>query len=255
MNLLWRQRISTVNKRSVLKQGDGDFIQKSSGNIPYPDTAIFPKFARGGYGAITGSPMPLSGIKTCADMIYQFYIELLESYPLVWRRIVVPADYTFDELHKAIQGAFGWENSHLFQFSESGFSDQTSYGFPGDDVDPDRVTMDARKTRVSRILKKEGQTYCYIYDFGDNWEHRLTLEKIVADDTAAPFCLDGAGACPPEDVGGTAGYQEMLAILKNPRHPERAGYIKWLGLVPGEKWDAKFCSIREVNKRLALLGR
>jgi hypothetical protein len=188
-------------------------------------------------------------------MIYQFYIELLGSDPLVWRRIVVPADSTFYQLHKAIQGAFGWENSHLFQFSESGFSDTVCYGFAGEDIDPDRVTIDARKTRVSRILKKEGQTYCYIYDFGDDWDHRLTLEKIVAKDIAAPYCLDGAGACPPEDVGGMHGYQEMLQALEKPNAKEKKELREWLGLVEGEKWDAKFCSIREVNKRLALLGR
>jgi hypothetical protein len=187
-------------------------------------------------------------------MIYQFYIELQESDPLVWRRIVVPAGYSFYQLHKAIQGAFGWENSHLFQFSESGFSDTTSYGFAGEDIDPDRVTIDAKKTKMSGILKKEGQTYCYIYDFGDDWDHRLTLEKIESKDISVPWCLDGAGACPPEDVGGMHGYQEMLKVLKKPRHPERAGFIQWLGLVAGEKWDAKFCSIREVNKRLVLLA-
>jgi hypothetical protein len=187
-------------------------------------------------------------------MIYQFYIELRESDPLVWRRIVVPADYSFYQLHKAIQGAFGWENSHLFQFSESGFSDTISYGFAGDDIDPDYVTIDAKKTKMSRILKKKGQTYCYIYDFGDDWNHQLTLEKIEAKDIVVPWCLDGAGACPPEDVGGMHGYQEMLKVLKKPRHPERAGFIQWLGLVAGEKWDAKFCSIREVNKRLVMLA-
>ncbi len=117
------------------------------------------------------------------------------------------------------------------------------------------VTIDARKTRMGPILQKEGQTYCYIYDFGDNWEHRLTLERIEANDTNVPFCLDGAGACPPENVGGMPGYHEMLEILKKPRHPEKAGYIQWLGLVDREKWDAEFCSIREVNKRLVLLER
>lgn len=188
-------------------------------------------------------------------MIYQFYIELQESDPLVWRRIIVPADYTFYQLHKAIQGAFGWENSHLFQFSESGFTDKTIYGIPGDDIDPEMITIDAKKTKMSGILRKEGQTYCYIYDFGDGWEHRLVLEKIEAKDMAVPWCLDGAGACPPEDVGGIHSYQQMLEVLKKPRHPERASYIEWLGLVPGEKWDAKFCSIREVNKRLVLLER
>lgn len=188
-------------------------------------------------------------------MIYQFYIELHESHPLVWRRIVVPADLSFYHLHKAIQGAFGWENSHLFQFSESGFSDKTCYGLPGEDIDMDMVIIDARKTKMSRILKKEGQTYCYIYDFGDHWEHRLILEKIEAGDITIPYCLDGGGACPPEDVGGMHGYHEMLEVLKKPRHPERARYIEWLGLVAGEKWDANFCSIREVNKRLVLLER
>jgi hypothetical protein len=188
-------------------------------------------------------------------MIYHFYIELQESDPLVWRRIIVPADLTFYQLHKAIQAAFGWENSHLFQFSESGFSDKTCYGLPGEDIDADMVTIDARKTGISRILKKEGQTYCYICDFGDHWEHRLTLEKIEAKDITVPYCLDGGGACPPEDVGGMHGYREMLEVLKKPRHPERTGYIKWLGLVAGEKWDANFCSIREVNKRLVLLER
>jgi hypothetical protein len=187
-------------------------------------------------------------------MIYQFHIELHDSDPLVCRRIIVPADYNLYQLHKAIQGAFGWENSHLFQFSESGFSDKISYGFPGEDIDPDTTTIDARKTKMSRILKKKGQTYCYIYDFGDHWEHRLTLEKIEDKDIAAPYCLDGAGACPPEDVGGMHGYRLMVEVLKKPRHPERASYIEWLGLVAGENWDPKFCSIREVNKRLAMLA-
>ena len=193
--------------------------------------------------------------KNTTKLLYQFYIELLESDPLVWRRIVVPGDYTFYQLHKAIQGAFGWENSHLFQFSQSGFSDKICYGFPGEDIGPETVTIDAQTTKVNKILKKEGQTYCYIYDFGDNWEHRLTLEKIVAKDMTAPYCLDGAGACPPEDVGGMHGYQEMLKALNTPRHPEKVSYTTWLGLAPGEKWNAGFCSIREVNKRLAMLGR
>ena len=70
---------------------------------------------------------------------------------------------------------------------------------------------------------------------------------------AVPWCLGGAGACPPEDVGGIPGYQQMLEVLKKPRHPERPGILNGWGWLPGEKWDAKFCSIREVNKRLVLL--
>jgi hypothetical protein len=186
---------------------------------------------------------------------YQFYIELLDSEPLVWRRLLVPAHYTLYQLHKAIQGAFGWENSHLFQFSEKGFSSKMSYGLTGPHIDSDDTTIDAEKTPMRRILSKESQTYTYIYDFGDDWTHRLILEKITDKDLAAPYCLEGAGACPPEDVGGIHGYQLMLEAFATPRHPEKAGYREWLGLGPKEKWDAAFCSVREVNKRLSLLAK
>lgn len=185
-------------------------------------------------------------------MIYQFYIEMQESNPLIWRRIVVPADYTLYQLHMAIQGAFGWENCHLFQFSENGIEDKTCYGIPGD-WDTDIVTLDARKTKMAKVFRKENQAYCYIYDFGDGWDHRIVLEKILNDDFGRPHCIEGRGACPPEDVGGMRGYQEMMKIMATPRHKDRASYIAWLGLEPGEKWDPVFCSIREVNKRFALL--
>jgi hypothetical protein len=188
-------------------------------------------------------------------MTYQFYIELLDSEPLVWRRIVVPADYNFLQLHMAIQGAFGWKNCHLFQFSESGFADNTVYGVPGDDFGSGRETIDAKKAKIKEVLEEEGQIYCYIYDFGDEWTHKLVLEKIEANEMKVPACLEGAGACPPEDVGGIHGYQEVLNIIKKPTHPEKAGYIEWLGLAPGEKWDAELCNITDVNKRLALLKK
>ncbi len=186
-------------------------------------------------------------------MIYHFYIELLESVPLVWRRMVVPADYTLYQLHMTIQGAFGWENSHLFQFSESGIFDMEVYEEIMESMDSEKISHDALTTPMKKIFYKKGQHFVYVYDFGDAWAHRLTLEKVEAKNLDGPWCLDGAGACPPEDVGGIYGYREMLEVLKKPHHKERARYIEWLGLVPGEKWAAHFCSIREVNKRLALL--
>ena len=181
------------------------------------------------------------------------YIKLEESDPLVWRRIVVPANYTFYQLHMAIQGAFGWENSHLFQFSEKGMLDPVNYGEVFDNIDNDFKTVNARKTKMAKVFKKEGQSYVYIYDFGDHWLHRITLEKIEDKEMAGPYCLDGGGACPPEDVGSMYGYKEMVEILKQKSHPEYKSYMVWLDLPPGEKWDAAFFSKRETNKRLALL--
>src|SRR5882757_6746644 len=99
-------------------------------------------------------------------MIYQFYIELTDSRPVVWRRIVVPANYNLYQLHMAVQGAFGWENSHLFQFCEKDLSDSIGYGIP-DDLDSDTGTdvVDAKKTKMSKIFKNAGQKYHYVYDF------------------------------------------------------------------------------------------
>jgi Plasmid pRiA4b ORF-3-like protein len=187
-------------------------------------------------------------------MIYHYYIELEESSPLVWRRIVVPANYNLYQLHMALQGAFGWENSHLFQFCEKDLSDSIGYGIPDDlDSETNTVVIDAKKTKMDKIFTKDGQKYNYIYDFGDYWKHQITFEKTEAKEMVAPYCIGGEGACPPEDVGGIHGYHEMLEVFQKPGSKERKEYRQWLALVEGEKWDAGFCSIREVNKRLCLL--
>src|SRR6266542_1584445 len=157
-------------------------------------------------------------------MIYQFYVELQESKPLVWRRIIVPDDHSFYQLHMAIQGAFGWLNSHLFQVSENGFDDKICYGNNIDEWDSDHVTIDARKEKINKIFKQEDQHGYYIYDFGDHWQHKLILEKILLKEMDFPFCLEGGGACPPEDVGGIGGYEEMLKAFAEPRNSEQARY-------------------------------
>ena len=186
-------------------------------------------------------------------MIYQLHIELEGSSPLVWRRIQVPANYTLYQLHMALQGAFGWENSHLFEFIERQSPRATRYGVPSAE-DPDEDVVDARKMKVNEYFRVTGQECHYIYDFGDYWKHKVIFEKSEAKEAGAPFCIGGAGACPPEDVGGIHGYYEMVETSKTPSCNDWQEYRQWLGLVEGENWDAKFCSIREVNKRLSLLG-
>ena len=185
-------------------------------------------------------------------MIYHFYIELLDSEPLVWRQIVVPTNYNLYQFHMALQGAFGWENSHLFQFCENDLTDPIGYGIP-DNYDSDTKVFDAKKVKISKVFKVPGQQYHYVYDFGDYWRHKIRFEKIEAKEMGGPYCLGGEGACPPEDVGGIHGYQEMLEAFKKSTSKETKEYRQWLGLVDSENWDAHFCSIRETNKRLSLL--
>ena len=97
--------------------------------------------------------------------------------------------------------------------------------------------MDAAKTKINEIFKKENQKFSYIYDFGDTWEHAITLEKIKPEKTAIADCIAGKGACPPEDCGGSWGYANLLEILKNPANPEHSEMKEWLGLEDDEEWD------------------
>ena len=80
-------------------------------------------------------------------------------------------------------------------------------------------------------MARKGGRFRYTYDFGDWWEHDIAVEDIlVADaDKRYPLCVDGAGACPPEDVGGAYGYREFLAALADPGHPEHEAMRGWVG--------------------------
>jgi hypothetical protein len=80
-------------------------------------------------------------------------------------------------------------------------------------------------------MKKERDSLRYDYDFGDGWEHKVELEKVIPFDPniTLPKCIKGRRACPPEDVGGTWGYEEFLNAIGDPSHPEHAEYVEWIG--------------------------
>lgn len=178
-------------------------------------------------------------------------VTLLDTDPVVWREIWLPATFNFYQLHLAIQAAFGWEISHLFQFGKNGIADdEDGVGIP-DDESP---VKDARKIKVKKLLARPADQLLYVYDFGDHWEHRIEVQAISKKDFGIAVCVDGAGECPPEDVGGTSGYQEMLRVMKSRENEEKKSYRTWLGLAPGKKWDPNYYNQREVNKRMALLS-
>jgi hypothetical protein len=89
----------------------------------------------------------------------------------------------------------------------------------------------------------------YNYDFGDNWEHYIEVERMIDDyDVNYPVCLDGEGNTPPEDVGGKHGYEEFLEVISDERHPEHRGTVIW-----GEGQGYKDFDIEMVNRRLSHL--
>ena len=188
-----------------------------------------------------------------ADRIpmHQLKIELIGTEPSIWRRLLVRGDMNLGLLHAVIQAAMGWTNSHLHQFTIG----NVRYSDPrmDQDMEPDQTPdRDEGKTALIEAVPQEKAELVYEYDFGDSWEHLITVEKIHAPDAAPKGfakCLDGSRACPPDDCGGVDGYANLLEIIKDPKHEEYESMMEWLG----GRFDPEAFDIKKVNKYLAML--
>lgn len=177
---------------------------------------------------------------------YRLKITLEAVDPPVWRRVLVPSSITLARLHAVIQGAMGWTDSHLHQFDIDG----VRYG-PGDDddhdFDDDEPAVDERRVALHSVASAKA-VFTYTYDLGDDWRHRIEVEEVTPPDrsVAYPRAVDGARACPPEDVGGPYGYGGFLEAIADPHHEEHDDYLDWVG---GSFDPARF-DLDEANRRL-----
>lgn len=183
--------------------------------------------------------------------IYQVKVSLRGAKPPIWRRLEVPADITLAGLHQVLQTAFDWYDSHLHEFD-------TPYGrFGRPDPDPmfGREVRSAGSATLEQVARGVGAELMYTYDFGDDWEHEIVVEKLLdaAPGTAYPRCTDGRRAAPPEDCGGIWGYQEVVAILADPDDAEHAERLEWLGLADASEFDPAAFSAADITA--ALTGR
>lgn len=178
--------------------------------------------------------------------IHQLKVTLRGIRPPIWRRIQVPSTINLRRLHDVIQETMGWTQSHLYAFEIDG----EQYGEPS--RDDDLPMRSAKSTQLRRIAPEAGGRLLYTYDFGDDWEHLVQVEKVLPPEpgVAYPRCVAGKRACPPEDVGGIWGYQEFLEAIKDPDHEEHESMLEWVG---GE-FDPEAFDPRAVNVALAVLG-
>jgi hypothetical protein len=173
-------------------------------------------------------------------------VELEHVRPKVWRRVLVPESTTLARLHTILQITMGWHDSHLHEF----VIDDEHYGSPDLGEFGDRVAS-ARRVRIADLLRRGVKKFVYTYDFGDGWEHIVTLERATARLPGQPAveCVGGANACPLEDVGGPWGYAELVAILADPAHPEYEERFEWTdGPIDPTAFD-----LATVNRALATL--
>jgi hypothetical protein len=157
--------------------------------------------------------------------IARLKVTLDDLEPRVLRCIEVPLGVKLDRLHLTLQVALGWTNSHLYEFRAGG----AGWGLP--DPWPDGP-LDARMATLLDIIENTGvKTLHYLYDFGDGWEHTIKLERLVDPEPGAlyPRFIEASGRCPPEDVGGSWGYAEMLEVIGDKTQERHAEIRKWLG--------------------------
>jgi len=159
---------------------------------------------------------------------------------MVWRRLQVHSDTSLTQLHEVLQIAMGWENYHLHAFESGG----ERYG-SGGNGSPEDISL-------GLVLPAIGDTMIYQYDFGDDWLHFVQVEKILTRTQAAlPRCTAGRRTCPPEDVGGPPGFDDMLRALRARKGYRYHEIKEWLGT---SRFDVDGFDLAAVNARLAKLS-
>jgi Plasmid pRiA4b ORF-3-like protein len=152
----------------------------------------------------------------------QLRVELRDVDPTVWRRLLVPDGITMGDLAEILLLAMGWANSHLHLFDVG----DEIYGAADEDAEDDEI--DESTIIVSEALAHHDQ-FDLEYDLGDGWDHDVVIEERSASTVDYPYCLGGENACPPEDVGGPAGYEDFLDAIDDPSDEEHDRSLEWIG--------------------------
>jgi hypothetical protein len=201
-------------------------------------------------------------------------LSLDDTDPEVWRRLTIPGELDLGRVHDALQEAMGWTNSHLHRFYLGDPYDSPYFVTEYDLEEGEEGTLES-DARLDQVLREPEDTLTYEYDFGDGWTHTVLLESVApmpssatsaartaaaASAAAYPLvCLAGERACPPEDVGGIPGYEEVADWVRDGEDP---AVDLASGLTPAEMrdwlpaaWHPDHFDLDEVNAALSRLPR
>lgn len=162
------------------------------------------------------------------QQIARIRIDLEHLEPRIWRRVEVSLTTNLRALHEVIQAVMPWENAHLYQFT---IGDRV-YGEPGpEDAAWGRKIYQAKGMRLGTLIGRGVTEFDYTYDFGDDWQHRITVESVGVTDPALdyPVFIDGERRAPPEDVGGPPGFMDFLEAIAKRSHPQHKDVVRWYG--------------------------
>ncbi len=184
-------------------------------------------------------------MKNGALSVYQFKITLLDVEPPIWRRVQVDNFMTLRRFAAILLAVMGWNNSHLHQFEIGG----KKYGMPDPDgLHDSKDFTDEKKKKLRDFSQDDLKKFTFLYDFGDGWKHAVELEEVLEFNYKGiqPKCIDGARNCPPDDCGGTHGYENFLEAIRDPKHLEHEDMRRWIG----GKFDPEKFSVRSANRTL-----
>ena len=145
---------------------------------------------------------------------YRVRLDLRGAKPPVWRRVELPGDLMLPRLHEVIQAAMGWSGGHLHRF-RTGSDHRSPYFITQFDLEEGEDGVLEDDVRLDQLVAATGDRLWYEYDFGDGWDHVISVEGVLDEPPATVRCTGGRMACPPEDCGGLGGYEELAAWVRS----------------------------------------
>lgn len=187
-----------------------------------------------------------------ATEVLELEVRLLDTE--IRRVFTIPAHFSLGDLHLALQIAMGWSNYHLHEFEVDGKHYADPEEQEADESGPDHRVYDEGNQQVGRIFER-AETISYLYDYGDQWEHQVTLlERFAVDESEQPFIdrrvprLNSTkGNCPPEDIGGPPGFEEFLNLVKEVRKEQPPEDIEGEELSFARNYDPKAFDLQYAN--------
>ncbi len=160
---------------------------------------------------------------------YQMKIVIKNSKPPIWRRCIIPAGITFSQLSIILNKVMGWSGYHLSEFEFYHLQLQLREDDEIHDFVPlwDFDLLDSSKIYINEYMEQQ-EWFTYTYDFGDDWQHRVTIENIIEDyPNNYPQVIKFKGDCPIEDCGGIEGYYECIEVIGDSDNPESNERRAW----------------------------
>lgn len=178
----------------------------------------------------------------------QLKISLAKIKPLIWRRVRINADLSLEEMSEVINTVMPWHGGHLHQF----IIKDKCLVMPFPDSEDESIE-EYKDTKIGDLLSKESDFIKYEYDFGDNWIHNISVEKVLPEmkERRAEF-IKGKNMAPPEDCGGVEGYERLKEIMSDSNHPEYQQMAEWLGMDEDEEFDPSYigCDDEDIDDLL-----